>query len=142
MRISTFALLALFLISCSKSSIVHAPQQVKLEKTDPVIQKFSDLGSIEKAPNNYNASIGSCSPTLGIYLFIPTYGPFAGQQCEIYRYETETEVLGPCSEEFVFKYEENTLQGQKYIDCPNDGTNCYTFQGPASCVIVFCDDQE
>lgn len=132
----------LSLISCNKSPSESIKDDLRLKDIDPVIQKFSKYGFTEKAPPSYSAALGSCTPPLGIYLLTPESGPFAGIICEIYRYEKQSDVSGPCGEEFVFKYEENTLQGQKFIDCPNDGSNCYTFQGPTSCVIVYCDENE
>lgn len=128
--------------SCSKTESDRSLANPIRKTTDPVIEKYAEMGTIVKAEESFQASLPYCNPPLGIYLFTPKSGPFAGEICEIYRYTTEKEINGPCGDEFIFKYEENTLNGEKFIDCPNDGTNCYTFQGPASCVIVYCDENE
>jgi len=127
--------------ACSKDEANFSEELVR-KTTDPVIEKYSDMRRIVKASDTHVAALPNCSPSLGIYLFTPDYGPFSGQTCEVYRYELTEDISGPCGDDFNLDYQENVLQGHKYIDCPTTGENCYTFQGPSTCVIVHCDENE
>jgi len=144
MRNIIIVVLAIIVASCSKTESLErdAAVQPELLTVDPFIEKYSEMGSIEKAPTTYMGSFDQCSPSLGIYLFIPDYGPFAGEVCEILRFAELSDISGPCGDEFHLDYQETTLQGFKYVDGPVDGYNCYTFQGPNSCVLVHCDENE
>lgn len=134
--------ISLIAMACSKNDEASSLEMRLKKSTDPVLLKYAELGHIEKIEEPYNQKFLQCKPSLGVYLFIPDHGPFAGEPCEIYRYAKESDISSPCGSEFIYKYEENTLQGQKFVDCPNDGNDCYTFQGPNSCVIVHCDEKE
>jgi hypothetical protein len=134
--------IALIAISCNKNEPSESLEDQNKKSTDPVIEKYSEMGFIVKASDTYGAALQNCDPSLGIYLFTPDNGPFAGQACEVYRYQFEADISGPCDGDFNLEYQENYLQGYKFVDCPSQGDNCYTFQGPTSCVIVYCDENE
>ncbi|GEM_PF-2785646 len=135
-----FFLFAMIAMSCSKDKVLENYSSSAKKSTDWIISEYSALGTIVKASEAHSPKISTCEPPLGIYLFTPDYGPYAGRVCEIYRYATFSDVSAPCGEEFHWLFSKVTLQGDTYVDCPNDGANCASFQGPNACVFIRCDD--
>lgn len=130
--------------SCEKE-ITNGMQSTNLytnsNKTDdPVIDYYSPYGSISIAPENYIQKHSECSAPLGVYLFTPEYGPYAGTTTEIYRYSSPTMIEGPCGDNFNLEWSPSTNgNGETYIGCPRKGSDCEKTSGPTGCIFIKCD---
>lgn len=114
-----------------------------LKFADPVIARYSDLGSIEKMPPSYlGQSSNLCSNHIAIYQLTPSEGPLKGLICEIYRFRESTDISGPCDDTYDLAQKEEQIGNIKYIHCPEEGSNCKTLDMPWGCTLVFCDDKD
>ena len=145
-RIIPAVCVSIILFSCSKNSeemdkeSPHVISEITTKSVDPVIDHYSEYGSIVEAPLGYVARLDACDNHDGLYLFVPNAGPFSGIEIEVYRYHNY-EDMGPCGDEFTEKqFEKQTAGGYTYIACPEKGNNCQIVQDNLGCMLVFCDD--
>ncbi|GAB5557751.1 MAG: hypothetical protein SchgKO_19640 [Schleiferiaceae bacterium] len=142
--------LTLSFSSCKKEvSISEQPNQSEFiqsfnkssEVVDPVIERFSSYGLVYLADDGYSKQVDKCSPPLGVYIFTPSFGPYSGKQCEIYRYAKYADVQGPCGDEFDRLWQPGESFGNVTIGCPKKGTNCQEIDaGELGCVFIHCDE--
>jgi len=117
----------------------HVISEITTKSVDPVIDHYSEYGSIVEAPLGYVARIDACDNHNGLYLFVPNAGPFSGIEIEVYRYHNY-EDMGPCGDEFNRKQSVGSVAGYTYVYCQDDGSNCQVIVDDLGCMLVFCDD--
>jgi hypothetical protein len=146
MKILAVLGLAVLAISCEKIDMVddannNQPASFAMMTSDPVLELFSKYGSVERASEEYVGTSEYCSAPLGLYLFTPDNGPFAGKVCEIYRYKNPIDIEGPCGDEYNKKWEEYEFGGGiSAIACPESGSDCEEVDGVNGCRLIHCDE--
>lgn len=146
MRLLVVLGLALLAMSCERIDVLNDVNNTQSNKfvmmsSDPVLELFSQYGSVERAPEEYTGTSEYCSAPLGLYLFTPNNGPFAGKVCEIYRYKNPIDIEGPCGEEYNKKWEEYDFgSGVSAIACPESGSDCEEVDGVNGCRLIHCDE--
>lgn len=127
------------LMSCSKDEVYN--EKIVKKSSDPVIDLYSNYGTVELADSSYEPMLDNCSNPYGIYLFVPDDGPFAGKITEIYRYLYEDDIDVACDDEFDKKQDVVEINGKTYMACPNNGSNCSVVQDEFGCLFIFCDEK-
>jgi hypothetical protein len=136
------SLIPLLLASCSKEEFNPVTEQDNFMdyKADPVIEAYSPFGETVIAPDNYIPNLSSCSNYSAIYLHYPTNGPWAGKTVEIYRYDDEGSISGPCGDEFDLTKQTGTNESGEYNYCEAPAKDCYEGTVNGHCALVFCDN--
>ena len=128
--------------ACSKDEANFSEELVR-KTTDPVIEKYSDMGTVNKMDDTYvGQSDGLCSNHIAIYQYTPDSGPYAGQICEVYRFAKLSDISGPCDATFDKKEVKIESGAISYTSCPQPGKNCKELDSDWGCTLVFCDEGE
>jgi len=128
---------------CKRAPVLDnelAQPEIQLLTVDPVIEAYTPFGPVERAPSSYTPQLSACSNCIGVYLHTPTYGPHAGYTVEIYRFDSEEDISGPCGAEFTLtKLTGNDANNNEYVYCASPAGNCKEEEAHGRCMYVFCD---
>ncbi len=135
--------IALTIFSCSKENEIDAEQSLIKKSTDPVIEHYSQFGTVQKETSGYVGQINAvCTNYSAIYTVVPDSGPYQGKVCEIYRFTLESDISGPCDDSFNFEKIEKQSGNWTYFSCPKEGNTCKAIDDEYGCILVFCDENE